>query len=60
MNVNEQKKILLEKLGSGGNTKIGYSGRTISMNINRNNRKSQVQDTGNKGCKNCSRKSGRS
>ncbi len=60
MNVNEQKKKLLEKLAGGAQTKIGYSGRAISMNINRNNRKGNAQGTSNKGCKGCSRKSGRS
>ena len=57
MNINEQKRKLLEKLGSGGNTKIGYSDRSISMNINRDKKKTNTQNPGGTGCKGCSRKS---
>jgi hypothetical protein len=55
MNVSEQKKRLLEKMGSGGSTKIGYSSRTISMNTIKVNK----AKSSNKDCKGCSRKSGK-
>jgi hypothetical protein len=55
VNLKEQKQKLLEKLGANSGVKIGYSERTLSMNINRKDNNKKIN---NKGCNNCSRKSG--